>query len=176
MDFSKKYFCDELYKLDEERKKQKQLKKPIKPKKESLLQSKIPQKTAELPKRMLNAKIVQNKKAFSIKKENAISLIHQNFNFFSQYEEIDEIVDAFNKEFNNNYSREEILDILHRNSFNISAAFAQLKRKDFVSSFTQKEDYIIKFMADSELYQQLCVMKGKVNVERRKAYLQVNNY
>lgn len=177
MDDTKKAFLDEIRKLAEEYTEKEQHKKTRVFRKESSASNKSASPALKHQKRIINRKIQQNKKAVSIRKENATSLIHQSFNFFKEYEEIDEIVDYLAKQkFNNKYSKEEILDILNKNSFNIKATFTQLKANDFDASFTQKDDYIIKFMTGSDLYQHLCSIKGKTNVERRRAYLQVDDY
>lgn len=110
------------------------------------------------------------------KEEITQALIPQNSLFFKYFAQIDEIVDYFSKiKFKVKYTKNYIIDVLHANSFDFKNTYIQLKYGDAKFAFTQKDDYIIKFMADTELYNQLCLVKGINNVEIRKKYLKVDN-
>ncbi|MCQ2821553.1 MAG: hypothetical protein MJ252_30210 [archaeon] len=101
------------------------------------------------------------------------SLIHINFKYLTDFNKIEEILKVFTKnKVTNKFSQEEILQVLNANSFNIRNSYLQLKRGNKAHfSFTQPEDYIIKFMSDSDLFMNLCLIKGTKNVMKRKEYL-----
>lgn len=116
-----------------------------------------------------------NKEKIKTSNEKTTSLFHPNS--LEEYKQIEEILNTLSKhKFSHQYSKDEILEALHTNSFNIKNTFIQLRDLDYHKSFSKKDDYIIKFMPETELCKELCLFKGKVNFERRKKYLQIESY
>ena len=120
-----------------------------------------------------NISAKEAQKTSFIPEEKNHSLLHLNFAFDNEFQRIDEIVNTFlSDEGLKRYSKDEILKVLNDNSFDIRNSYLQLKGKNFKNyAFTKNQDYIIKFMQNSELYNELCKLKGKLNVQRREKYL-----
>lgn len=87
---------------------------------------------------------------------------------------IEEIVREFEKVFPM-VSKEEIIFVLNKTSFSIKQTYLQLKYPNKNYTFSEAEDYIIKHMRSSNLYKELCKIKGENSVQERKKYLNINN-
>lgn len=119
-----------------------------------------------------SSKIIQMKTCNSFEQKNN-SLIHINYTFEEDFQRIEQIVNTFlmDKDLKI-YTKDDILRVLNDNSFDIRNSYLQLKGTNFKDySFNQYQDYIIKFMQNTQLYNELCYSKGKINVERRRKYL-----
>ena len=90
------------------------------------------------------------------------------------FDDIDMIIKIFQSHFRK-IPKEEIVNTLSSNSFNIEQAFYDLSTGLKKYGFTQSEDYIIKHMKNLPEYQRLIQSKGINNVIRREQYLQKNN-
>lgn len=126
----------------------------------------------EKTKKKNESKIIQMKTCNSFEQKNN-SLIHINYTFEEEFQRIEQIVNTFlNDKELKMYTKDEILKVLNDNSFDIRNSYLQLKGTNFKDySFNQYQDYIIKFMQNTQLYNELCYSKGKINVERRRKYL-----
>lgn len=87
-----------------------------------------------------------------------------------EFKQIDEIVSILSNNFPKT-DKDYILFVLHSTSFNIYHAFRQLKSKNTNLLFTNAEDYIIRYMENTDLFNELIIFKGKENVYKRKQYL-----
>ncbi len=74
------------------------------------------------------------------------------------------------------FNKEEILDILKRTSFNIENTYLFLKDHENYKFFlfTDMEDYIIRNMRKSDYYKDLVKLKGRELVEERERFLMVD--
>ena len=112
--------------------------------------------------------------ALTLLKDNILALfpcdVHMNV-----FDDIDMIIKIFQSHFRK-IPKEEIINTLNSNSFNIEQAFYDLSNgKKY--GFTNSEDYIIKHMKNCDEYRRLILCKGYNNVLRREQYLQkiINN-
>ena len=110
--------------------------------------------------------------ALTLLKDNILALfpcdVHMNV-----FDDIDMIIKIFQSHFRK-IPKEEIINTLNSNSFNIEQAFYDLSNgKKY--GFTNSEDYIIKHMKNCEEFQRLIKSKGINNVIRREQYLQKGN-
>ena len=76
----------------------------------------------------------------------------------------------------NNIPKEQILNILHSTSLNPGHAYLQLKYPEKANfDFLESEDYIIKYMKNTSLYEELIYQKGEILIKERERYLNINN-
>ena len=107
--------------------------------------------------------------ALTLLKDNILALfpcdVHMNI-----FDDIDMIIKIFQSHFRK-IPKEEIINTLNSNSFNIEQAFYDLSYgKKY--GFSNSEDYIIKHMKNCDEYQRLIICKGYNNVIKREQYLQ----
>jgi hypothetical protein len=74
-------------------------------------------------------------------------------------------------------TKEEIMEILKRTSFNIENAYLYFSERDTYKYllFSDMEDYIIKNMRKSDYYRDLVEIKGKELVEERERFLMIED-
>ena len=108
--------------------------------------------------------------ALTVLKDNILALFPCDAHM-AVFDDIDMIIKIFQSHFRK-VPKEEIINTLNSNSFNIEQAFYDLSTGLKKYGFTQAEDYIIKHMKHCEEYQRLIQNKGINNVIRREHYLQ----
>ena len=111
--------------------------------------------------------------ALTLLKDNILALFPCDAHM-TIFDDIDMIIKIFQSHFRK-IPKEEIVNTLNANSFNIEQAFYDLSTGLKKYGFTQSEDYIIKHMKNLPEYQRLIQIKGINNVLRREQYLQKNN-
>ena len=111
--------------------------------------------------------------ALTLLKDNILALFPCDAHM-TIFDDIDMIIKIFQSHFRK-IPKEEIVNTLSANSFNIEQAFYDLSTGLKKYGFTQSEDYIIKHMKNLPEYQRLIQIKGINNVLRREQYLQKNN-
>jgi len=111
--------------------------------------------------------------ALTLLKDNILALFPCDVHM-TIFDDIDMIIKIFQSHFRK-IPKEEIVNTLNANSFNIEQAFYDLSTGLKKYGFTQSEDYIIKHMKNLPEYQRLIQIKGINNVLRREQYLQKNN-
>ena len=111
--------------------------------------------------------------ALTLLKDNILALFPCDAHM-TIFDDIDMIIKIFQSHFRKT-PKEEIVNTLNANSFNIEQAFYDLSTGLKKYGFTQSEDYIIKHMKNLPEYQRLIQIKGINNVLRREQYLQKNN-
>ena len=109
--------------------------------------------------------------------KNKILIQNKNYALYTmdayqnEFKRIDEIVKVISGCLPNS-QKEDILRKLHLTSFNLPQTFYELKypqSKKYI--FTETEDYIIRNMQGSDIYNELIKVKGEKNVLQRKRYL-----
>lgn len=109
--------------------------------------------------------------------KNIILIQNKNYALYTmdayqnEFRRIDEIVKVISGCLPNS-QKEDILKKLHLTSFNLPHTFYELKypqSKKYI--FTETEDYIIRNMQGSDIYNELIKVKGEKNVLQRKRYL-----
>ena len=109
--------------------------------------------------------------------KNKILIQNKNYALYTmdayqnEFKRIDEIVKVISGCLPNS-QKEDILRKLHLTSFNLPHTFYELKypqSKKYI--FTETEDYIIRNMQGSDIYNELIKVKGEKNVLQRKRYL-----
>ena len=111
--------------------------------------------------------------ALTLLKDNILALFPCDAHM-AVFDDIDMIIKIFQSHFRK-VPKEEIVNTLNANSFNIEQAFDDLSTGLKKYGFTQSEDYIIKHMKNCPEYQRLIQSKGINNVIRREQYLQKGN-
>ena len=113
--------------------------------------------------------------ALTLLKDNILALFPCDAHM-TIFDDIDMIIKIFQSHFRK-IPKEEIVNTLNANSFNIEQAFYDLSTGLKKYGFSQSEDYIIKHMKNCDEYQRLILCKGYNNVVRREQYLQkiINN-
>ena len=111
--------------------------------------------------------------ALTLLKDNILALFPCDAHM-AVFDDIDMIIKIFQSHFRK-VPKEEIVNTLNANSFNIEQAFYDLSTGLKKYGFTQSEDYIIKHMKNCPEYQRLIQSKGINNVIRREQYLQKGN-
>ena len=111
--------------------------------------------------------------ALTLLKDNILALFPCDAHM-TIFDDIDMIIKIFQSHFRK-IPKEEIVNTLNANSFNIEQAFYDLSTGLKKYGFSQSEDYIIKHMKNLPEYQRLIQIKGINNVLRREQYLQKNN-
>ena len=111
--------------------------------------------------------------ALTLLKDNILALFPCDAHM-AIFDDIDMIIKIFQSHFRK-IPKEEIVNTLNANSFNIEQSFYDLSTGLKKYGFTQSEDYIIKHMKNLPEYQRLIQIKGINNVLRREQYLQKNN-
>ena len=111
--------------------------------------------------------------ALTLLKDNILALFPCDAHM-TIFDDIDMIIKIFQSHFRK-IPKEEIVNTLNANSFNIEQAFYDLSTGLKKYGFTQSEDYIIKHMKNLPEYQRLIQIKGINNVLRREQYSQKNN-
>ena len=109
--------------------------------------------------------------------KNKILIQNKNYALYTmdayknEFKRIDEIVKVISGCLPNS-QKEDILRKLNLTSFNLPHTFYELKypqSKKYI--FTETEDYIIRNMQGSDIYNELIKVKGENNVLQRKRYL-----
>ena len=124
----------------------------------------------------INIKKVNTK---TIDKNSGLKIL--NYSLFTKdtnKEEFDLITSAIQDvgKYFNNVSKEQILNILHSTSLNPGHAYLQLKYPEKANfDFLESEDYIIKYMKNTSLYEELIYQKGEILIKERERYLNINN-
>ena len=111
--------------------------------------------------------------ALTLLKDNILALFPCDAHM-TIFDDIDMIIKIFQSHFRK-IPKEEIVNTLNANSFNIEQAFYDLSTGLKKYGFSQSEDYIIKHMKNCDEYQRLIKSKGINNVIRREQYLQKGN-
>ena len=124
----------------------------------------------------INIKKVNTK---TIDKNSGLKIL--NYSLFTKdtnKEEFDLITSAIQDvgKYFNNVTKEQILNILHSTSLNPGHAYLQLKYPEKANfDFLESEDYIIKYMKNTSLYEELIYQKGEILIKERERYLNINN-
>ena len=104
-----------------------------------------------------------------------------NYSLFTKdtnKEEFDLITSAIQDvgKYFNNVTKEQILNILNSTSLNPGHAYLQLKYPEKANfDFLESEDYIIKYMKNTSLYEELIYQKGEILKKEKERYLNINN-
>lgn len=124
----------------------------------------------------INIKKVNTK---TIDKNSGLKIL--NYSLFTKdtnKEEFDLITSAIQDvgKYFNNVTKEQILNILNSTSLNPGHAYLQLKYPEKANfDFLESEDYIIKYMKNTSLYEELIYQKGEILIKERERYLNINN-
>ena len=122
----------------------------------------------------LDINLKQIKKKVNDKNSKSKILNYSLFTNDNNKEEFDLISSAIQSLGNyfKDISKEEILNVLHSTSLNPEHAYLQLKYPNkTLYNFLESEDYIIRYMKNTYLYDELVKQKGENLIKEREKYL-----
>ena len=126
----------------------------------------------------LDINLKQIKKKLNDKNSKSKILNYSLFTNDNNKEEFDLITSAIQSLGNyfKDISKDEILNVLHSTSLNPGHAYLQLKYPNkTLYNFLESEDYIIRYMKNTFLYDELVLQKGENLIKEREKYLNLTD-
>ena len=126
----------------------------------------------------LDINLKQIKKKLIDKNSKSKILNYSLFTNDNNKEEFDLITSAIQSLGNyfKDISKDEILNVLHSTSLNPGHAYLQLKYPNkTLYNFLESEDYIIRYMKNTFLYDELVLQKGENLIKEREKYLNLTD-
>lgn len=107
--------------------------------------------------------------------QNTNCLVLTNESYKREFKDIDDIGRTLKSCFPH-YSIKQILSILNMNSFDIQNSYNYLAHYPNINTdtvFTDSDDYIIRYMQSTDIYNELVNIKGETLINKRKKYLNI---